>query len=96
MIWDRDFLSTDLQFGNWHLKYVLLLCCSKAIRLYLQNLCYNPSGFDSWAGLALARSRKIMEKLNMASFGVLKAHSLACCCLSRADFVNCSVMSGLG
>ena len=48
---------------------VLLLCCSKAIRLYLQNLCYNPSGFDSWAGLALARSRKIMEKLNMASLG---------------------------
>lgn len=47
--------------------------CSKAIRLYLQNLCYNPSGFDSWAGLALARSRKIMEKLNMASFGGIEA-----------------------
>lgn len=37
---------------------------SKAIRYYQENLCYCPDRFDSWAGLALGRSRIILDKLN--------------------------------
>jgi calcineurin-binding protein cabin-1 len=36
----------------------------KAIKFYLQDLSYNPQRFDSWAGMAEARARKIGDKLN--------------------------------
>jgi calcineurin-binding protein cabin-1 len=37
---------------------------NKAIKYYQLNLSYCPNGFDAWAGLALAYSRKITDKLN--------------------------------
>lgn len=40
---------------------------SNAIKYYLLNLSYNPGRFDSWAGLALAKSRKITHFLNVVS-----------------------------
>ena len=49
------FASSFLPFGN----------CRKAIKYYLETICYSPDRFDSWAGLALGRSRLILDKLNL-------------------------------
>uniref|UniRef100_A0A1X7UXN3 Calcineurin-binding protein cabin-1 MEF2-binding domain-containing protein n=1 Tax=Amphimedon queenslandica TaxID=400682 RepID=A0A1X7UXN3_AMPQE len=36
---------------------------NKAIKYYQLTLCYSPDKFDSWAGLALAKSRKITDRI---------------------------------
>ncbi|XP_065182437.1 calcineurin-binding protein cabin-1-like isoform X1 [Sycon ciliatum] len=47
--------------GDFHLKNADYLKSSKC---YMQDLCYNPGRFDSWAGLALAKSQRIEERVN--------------------------------
>ncbi|XP_064634995.1 calcineurin-binding protein cabin-1-like [Lineus longissimus] len=37
---------------------------AKAIKFYLHDICVNPDRFDSWAGMALARSSRLEQKLN--------------------------------
>ncbi len=51
---------------GWTL-HITCLTHSKAIRYYQENLCYSPNQFDSWAGLAVARSRIILDRLNQVS-----------------------------
>lgn len=48
---------------------------SKAVKFYLQDLSYNPWRFDSWAGMAEARARKIGDKLNAVSVQSVDASS---------------------
>ncbi|KAG1699633.1 Calcineurin-binding protein cabin-1 [Nymphon striatum] len=36
----------------------------KAIKFYILDICVNPNHMDSWAGMALARSSQIEQKLN--------------------------------
>ncbi|XP_062500946.1 calcineurin-binding protein cabin-1-like [Corticium candelabrum] len=36
----------------------------KAVKFYMQDLMYNPQRFDSWAGMAEARAKKIGDRLN--------------------------------
>eukprot|EP00118_Oscarella_pearsei_P010545 m.65370 g.65370 ORF g.65370 m.65370 type:complete len:652 (+) comp35316_c0_seq15:3366-5321(+) len=36
----------------------------KSAKMYMNDLCYNPRRFDSWAGLALAKAGRIEDKLN--------------------------------
>ncbi|XP_074660409.1 uncharacterized protein LOC141912887 [Tubulanus polymorphus] len=57
----------------------------KAIKFYLHDLCLNPERFDSWAGMALARSSRLEQKLNSnelksepASVSKVAASALRC------------------
>ena len=43
---------------------IINLLNSKAIKYYQSTLGYSPDKFDSWAGLALAKSRKITERID--------------------------------
>ena len=40
---------------------------SKAIKFYIHDLCVNPARFDAWAGMALARSSRLEQRLNSVS-----------------------------
>lgn len=55
---DFDWDSVDVSMHIAH---------SKAMRYYQDNLCYSPDQFDSWAGLALGRSRIILDRLNQVT-----------------------------
>ncbi|XP_078611980.1 calcineurin-binding protein cabin-1-like isoform X3 [Branchiostoma floridae x Branchiostoma japonicum] len=61
---------------------------SKAIKFYLQDICVCPDRLDSWAGMALARSSRIEQKLNsqeLKNEGPIHKHSLAALrCFKRA------------
>ena len=39
----------------------------KAIKFYIQDLCYQPDRLDSWAGMALARMSRLDVKLSAVS-----------------------------
>ncbi|CAH1273708.1 CABIN1 [Branchiostoma lanceolatum] len=61
---------------------------SKAIKFYLQDICVCPDRLDSWAGMALARSSRIEQKLNsqeLKNEGPIHKHSIAALrCFKRA------------
>ncbi|KAM6954444.1 calcineurin-binding protein cabin-1 [Aplochiton taeniatus] len=70
---------------------------SKAIKLYIQDICLCPNRFDSWAGMALARASRIQDKLNsneLKSDGPIWKHSQAVLdCFKRALEIDSSNLS---
>ncbi|XP_071040839.1 calcineurin-binding protein cabin-1 isoform X2 [Parasteatoda tepidariorum] len=56
LVKDLYYLLGDYYFKNKEF--------SKAIRLYLMDICINPDRQDSWAGMALSRSSQLDQKLN--------------------------------
>lgn len=52
-------------------SFSLFLICRKAIKYYMQDLCYKPDRLDSWAGMALARMSRMDVKLASVSKAVL-------------------------
>ncbi|XP_071956873.1 uncharacterized protein [Antedon mediterranea] len=66
----------------------------KAIKFYLHDLCVNPDRFDSWAGMAMARSTRLDLKINSCdskSEGpIFKQASSAARCFERAFQIDSS------
>ncbi|XP_033111839.1 calcineurin-binding protein cabin-1-like isoform X1 [Anneissia japonica] len=66
----------------------------KAIKFYLHDLCVNPERFDSWAGMAMARSTRLELKINSCdskSEGTIyKQASTAARCFERALEIDAS------
>ena len=67
-IWPKTmYYSTGSLARFWsNFKKCIIKCTihhSKAIKYYQLTLCYSPDKFDSWAGLALAKSRKITDRI---------------------------------
>lgn len=48
------------------------------MKYYLLDLSYCPERFDSWAGLSLAKSRKIIDKIQQVLLSLL-AHYIVMC-----------------
>lgn len=75
--------------GDYYFKYKEQ---SKAIRFYLLDLCVEPDRFDSWAGMALARSSQLEYRLNTCearSDGIIfKKTTSALRCFKRALELN--------
>ena len=41
---------------------------SKAIKFYMHDVCLNPTRFQSWAAMALARGSRLEEKISAVRF----------------------------
>lgn len=57
------------------------------MKYYLLDLSYCPERFDSWAGLSLAKSRKIIDKIQQVRLSLL-AHYIVMC------MWQCDIKSG--
>ena len=68
----NDDIFAQAPLYSWPMRMHLLFSIhSKAIKLYMQDLCFNPQRFDSWAGLALARQKRLDDKINLVSVVVV-------------------------
>ncbi|XP_014662730.1 PREDICTED: calcineurin-binding protein cabin-1-like [Priapulus caudatus] len=87
-------LSTDTEYILSNIFYMLADYYFKsnesgdAIKFYMHDICMNPDRFDSWAGMALAHSSRLEEKLYSAELkhdnSILKQAKSTLRCFQKA------------